>query len=179
MAWSTPVTAVAGVKLTAAQWNASVRDNLLETAPAKATTAGRHIVTSGPLQIAERAILDDIINTTGTRTSTSYGNLTGGGTGPTVTVTTGPALMVFMNARMEPSNTAAVWTSFAISGATSDSAIDERALLLQGVGGDSQRMGCTSLNAVNAGSNTVQMQYKASTGGELTCQDRRLVVMAL
>jgi len=40
VAWSTPLTAVSGTVLTAAQWNASVRDNLLETSAAAVTTAG-------------------------------------------------------------------------------------------------------------------------------------------
>jgi len=39
MAWFTPLAGVSTATLTAAQWNASVRDNLLETAPAKATSA--------------------------------------------------------------------------------------------------------------------------------------------
>lgn len=40
MAWTAPATAVANTFLTAAFWNTQVRDNLLETAPAKAAVAG-------------------------------------------------------------------------------------------------------------------------------------------
>src|SRR5690606_12967068 len=44
MAWSAPMTAVSGSVFTAAQFNQFVRDNLNETAPARATTAGAHFV---------------------------------------------------------------------------------------------------------------------------------------
>lgn len=56
MAWTTPLTAVSGSILTAAQWNASVRDNLNETAPAKATTADRMFVTTGPNALQQNVI---------------------------------------------------------------------------------------------------------------------------
>ena len=36
MTWTAPMTAVAGAVYTAAQWNTSIRDNLNETAVAKA-----------------------------------------------------------------------------------------------------------------------------------------------
>ncbi|GII42264.1 hypothetical protein [Planotetraspora phitsanulokensis] len=47
MAWSAPMTAVANSIFTTAAFNQYVRDNLLETAPAKATTGSRLIVTTG------------------------------------------------------------------------------------------------------------------------------------
>lgn len=50
------MTAVASTAFTAAQFNTHVRDNLNETAPAKATTSGRLIVTAGPNSIAEQTI---------------------------------------------------------------------------------------------------------------------------
>ena len=40
MAWTAPATVITGDLLTAALWNAQVRDDMLETAPAKATAAG-------------------------------------------------------------------------------------------------------------------------------------------
>ena len=62
MAWTTPLTAVSNTALTAAQWNASVRDNLLMTAPALATTTGRHFVSTGANTIAERAISSNSVS---------------------------------------------------------------------------------------------------------------------
>ena len=100
MAWTTPVTAVSGALLTAAQWNASVRDNLLETAPAKATTSGRIFVSTGANAIAQREIKTEYLSASGTTTSTSFVNLTGGGTGPTVAVTTGVLALVNIQCQM-------------------------------------------------------------------------------
>lgn len=56
MAWSAPITAVTNATLSAAQWNASVRDNLNETAPAKATVANRVIVTNGANTVREQSV---------------------------------------------------------------------------------------------------------------------------
>lgn len=47
MAWTTPRTYTTGELVTAAILNTHVRDNLLETAPAKVTTAGDIIVATG------------------------------------------------------------------------------------------------------------------------------------
>jgi hypothetical protein len=52
--WSAPMTAVANSTFTAAQFNQYVRDNLNETAPAKATSAGSYFVADGVNSIAER-----------------------------------------------------------------------------------------------------------------------------
>lgn len=42
------MTAVSGAALTAAQWNTHVRDNLLETGPAKVTGSNQFLISSGP-----------------------------------------------------------------------------------------------------------------------------------
>ena len=54
MAWSAPMTAVANTVFTAAQFNQHVRDNLNETAPAKATASGGYFVATGVNAIAQR-----------------------------------------------------------------------------------------------------------------------------
>ena len=54
MAWTAPMTAVANAVFTAAQFNTHVRDNLLETAPAKATTTGGYFVATGTNTIVQR-----------------------------------------------------------------------------------------------------------------------------
>ena len=177
MTWSTLPAYSDGNALTAAQVTA-IKDNINETAPAKATTAGRLITTNGANSVAEREMNDDIINTTGTRTSSSYGNLTSGGAGPTVTVSTSVNALTMVNVRMENSGNNACWCSFAISGATTDASIDQRAAMAQAGSGDANRFGVSSFNAVTAGSNTFQNEYRV-TAGTGTFQDRRLVVMAL
>jgi hypothetical protein len=179
MAWNVPVTWVDGVAVTAAQLNGQIRDNLNETAAAKATTPGRIFAATGTNTIAEREIKQTIENGTGTRTSTSYGALTGGGTGPLVSVTTGVLSLIFMNARMENSTGGvACWACFEIGGATTDAHTDTRAILQQAGAGDANRIGATSLNTVTAGVNTYNMEYRV-TSGTGTYQDRRLSVMAL
>lgn len=55
MAWSAPATAVANTFLTAAFWNTQVRDNLLETAPAKAAAAGDSFYATAANAIARLA----------------------------------------------------------------------------------------------------------------------------
>src|SRR5215217_4239281 len=98
MAWSTPLTAVDGAILTFGQWNASVRDNLLETAPAKATATGTYFVGTGTNSIAQRTITEaNQVNST-TTTSTTYVNLDAGT--PAVTVVTGTKAMVHSSARL-------------------------------------------------------------------------------
>src|SRR5690242_20536503 len=98
MAWSSPLTAVTNAALTAAQWNASVRDNLLETAPAKATTPASFFAATGANTIAERIPAQTVTPASETTTSTSYTNLTT--TGPTVALTTGTKAFVFIGAQL-------------------------------------------------------------------------------
>ena len=130
MAWTAPMTAVAGNTLTAAQWNTHVRDNLLETAPAKATAAGRIFVTTAANAIAERVVDSETVATSQTTTSTSYTDLAT--TGPAVTVTTGARALVFYGAEMEnTTSTALSAASVAVSGATTDAASDARWIMCE------------------------------------------------
>lgn len=175
MAWTTPVTAVSGALLTAAQWNASVRDNLLETAPAKATTSGRFFVSTGANSIAQREIKSDTVLTQQTGAATGYGNL--GTTGPTVTITTGPAALVFTSAQLENSGNGSTWASYGVSGATTDAITDERAIFNQSGATFGGRFGVSNLHTLTAGSNVFLMQYRVSSGTG-TFDDRKLIVMA-
>lgn len=180
IAWSTPPTAAAGDTFTASMWNTGVRDNLNMTAPAIATTAGRIIVTSGVNAVAQRAVVDGINDTGGTTTSTSYtATLSGGGTSPSATVTSGTALMVFINSAC--ANSATNWSlcAYAISGATTFAANDVLAVIQDGGSGKDDRFGVSNLHqGITAGSNTVQLQYRV-TGSTGTFTKRRLQVMGL
>jgi hypothetical protein len=177
MAWGTPLTAVANSALTAAQWNASVRDNLNETAPAKATTAGTIFVATGVNTIAERFILDDIVETSETTTNTSYISLATNG--PVVTITTGVKAMVWINCSMSNSTAnQGTWASWECSGATTIAAIDSRALYLQSAAGNDTRAGVCSLNTTTPGSNVFRMLYRV-TGNTGTFLRRRMQIMSL
>lgn len=52
MAWTNPKTYVVSAVLTAAEMNTYQRDNMLETAPAKVTTAGDIVYATGANQLA-------------------------------------------------------------------------------------------------------------------------------
>lgn len=111
MAWTTPPTFVSGAVLTAAQLNI-LATNLLETAPAKATSSGQIFVSTGVNTITARTPGSGFATVTESTTSTAFTDLTT--FGPTVTATTGANALVFMNAYL--SNT--------VNGATSSVGLD-------------------------------------------------------
>lgn len=178
MAWTTPLTAVANSPLTSAQWNASVRDNFNETAPAKATGNGTLFVGAGANIIAERQILDNIVDTSETATSTTYVNLATNG--PIVTIATGTFALTWINA-MHANSTAGsgTFSSFEITGASAVTATDQRAIHQQNAGaGMDIRSGVCALNATTAGTNVFRMQYRVGSGTG-SFSRRRMIVMAL
>lgn len=182
MAWSAPMTAVANTAFTAAQFNTYVRDNLNQTAPAKATTAGTIFVGTGSNSIAERFPSTDIVNTTQTTSNTSYVNL--GTTGPTVTVQTGVSALVFIQCRIRnTTSTNTAFASYALSGATSMASDDNRCISSLGetnAGGDytGSFLHTTGTSALTAGSNTFTMKYRVG-GGEGEYSRRRIIVIPL
>jgi hypothetical protein len=180
MAWTTPLTAVTGVALTAAQWNASVRDDLNVTAPAVATTAGRLIVASGANAVAERAILRAFVDTQETTTSVTYAALTT--PGPAVTLTTGASAIQFIESKQgNQTGATATFASYAVSGATTIAAADNIALQFRSPNAnDFLRCSVVDMNfgSLTGGSNTFTMQYEVSSGTGFFAQ-RKIIVMAL
>lgn len=165
MAWSTPLTAVSNTALTAAQWNASVRDDLLMTAPALATTAGSHFAATGANAIAQRTSAVAAVNTVQTTVSTSYTNLTT--TGPTLTMTTGPMALVIMSMRISNSTaTANSWASYTVTGASSVSPSDNYALSYDSptVSSTIYASYATIEPSLTPGSNTFTIQYRVGSG---------------
>src|SRR4030095_870208 len=185
MAWSTPLTAVANAALNAAQWNASVRDNLNETAVAKATTpsagTGKWFVSESTNLIRERVIDEDTVATSQTLgTAGSYLSLATNG--PILsTVTTGIAALVHVSASCANSAITDNFVCAEVTGATTMVAADARALRVRthvAGAGNLSRGTATNLLSLTAGSNTFRMLYKvtAITG---TFVDRNLIVMPL
>lgn len=173
MAWTAPMTAALNSTFTAAQFNTHVRDNLLETEPAKASTPDAYFVSTGANAIAQRTPGSNVINTMQTTTSTSYTNLAS--VGPVVTVTTGTAALVLWSAGM--ANTSAnsqMVVSVAVSGATTVAENDNWAIITDGMAAWSNpnepadqhnRRGAAKLfTGLNAGSNTFTMKYKVGSG---------------
>lgn len=179
MAWSTPLTAVSNATLTASQWNASVRDNLLMTAPALATTAGSIFAATGTNAIAQRTPGTNAVGGSETTTSTTYTSTLSGGAGsagPAVTVTSGPKALIAFHCRQSSSVSGTnVWTSVAVSGATAIAANDSWAFSSDTTGQLYHGISYIEPN-LTAGSNTFTMQYRVS-GGTGTFSNRRLNVV--
>ena len=175
MAWTTPLTAVANATLPAASWNASVRDNLLATAVALATTSGSHFAATGTNALAERKSQSNTVATSQTTTSTSYTDLAT--VGPTLTITTGTLAISFTTVQMSNSTTAIdTFASVDISSATTDAAADARALVCDATANHAARRTAAALHTLTAGSNVFTIKYKvaANTG---TFVNRNLIVM--
>lgn len=177
MAWTTPFTAVDTEAMTAAQFNASVRDNLLETAPAKATAAGRLFVSDGTNSIVarepKRASLSH--GSGQTRSSSSFGDLST--PGPSVTVTTGSAAWVIwsITARNDTGGQQAM-VSYAVSGATTVNPSTEYAWVWEDSGGDGASFSQSHFATLNPGSNTFTLKF-AAPSGTIRVYDRELIVV--
>ena len=182
MAWSAPMTAVANATFTAAQFNQYVRDNLNETAPAKATTSGGYFVADGVNSIAERFATGNTDLNSGTTTSTTFTDLTGAAIGPTVTVTTGTMALVFIHGQMGNSGTGSARMAYDVSGATTIAAADNRGNAVFGVAGVTIATGTAVLHfggvALTPGSNTFTAKYRVSSGTG-TFSARRISVLPL
>jgi hypothetical protein len=173
------MTAVAGSVYTAAQFNTFVRDNLNETAVAKATQSGSYFVGTGANELAERVMQDGIVETFESTTSTSFTDLTTAG--PAVTVETGSKALIFVTCDIT-NNTAGQSgrMTFEVSGATSITPQDFRALRVtipSVTGNGNIRSSVPTLLDVTPGSNTFTAKYRAS-GGTATFGNRRIFVMA-
>jgi hypothetical protein len=178
MAYQTPLTAVSNSTLTAAQWNASVRDNLLETAPAKATAAGRIFVATAANAIAERAVGHASVLTQQTSASASFTNLTT--VGPTATITTGTTVICVLSTlqRVDAAGSFA-YMGVEVSGASTVAATDSESVVYEsGAAADNSQMSYVfPLTGLTAGSNTFTAKYKVAGGGTGTWQNRRIVIL--
>jgi hypothetical protein len=176
------MTAVANAAFTAAQFNASVRDDFLETAPAKATTAGGIFVATGANSIAQRIPTTATVSTSNTVTFTTYGDPATAG--PAVTVTTGTQAIVIVTASISNGTTGGDnRVDFAVSGATTRAAADSTALIHQvAAANQAHRSSVVNLiTSLTAGSNTFTSKYRitATGGGTATFNDRVITVIPL
>jgi hypothetical protein len=152
-----------------------VRDNLNETAPAKATATGQYPAASGPNAIAMRSLAIDVDDTIYTTSSTSYTGIS-----PAVTATTGQFALVHGYSYVTVNtNSEAAYYTFNISGATTQSANDNRAVqngrytvqfaIAAGF--------TVAINGLTSGSNTFTAQYRVTNGVATgTFASRRLTV---
>lgn len=183
MAWTTPLTAVANAPLTAAQWNASVRDNLNVTPAALATTAGAMFIATGANAIAQRIPSANTVSTSNTTTGTSYADLAT--VGPAVTVTTGTSAIMWLAVSVNNSVSGGDnRVDFAISGSTTRAATDTTALIHQTAAANQSHRACVVnmlSGTLTAGSNTFTAKYRitATGGGTGTFIDRHMVIIPL
>jgi hypothetical protein len=181
MAWTSPITFLAGSALTANFLNTYIRDNLNEMAPAKATSTGSLFVTTGVNAITERLISGAVVTTSQTTSSTSYVDLAT--SGPAVTLTTGTQALVFVSADLAvDEGSGQSMMSFAVSGATTVAAGTFGMVEHTGNGtlNSAQRLGALRWIALTAGSNTFTAKYKTAFGTSVsTFSNRRIWVMAL
>ena len=180
MAWSAPMTAVANATFTAAQFNQYVRDNLNETAPAKATSAGSYFVADGVNSIAERTSAGNTVLTSQTTTSTSFTNLAT--IGPTITVETGPMALLFSHCQLSNSGVGQSYAGVEVSGASSIAPALNRSINIDNAAGVVIGAGTSVIYeggiVLTPGSNTFTMKYRVSSGTG-TFADRRLFVVPL
>ncbi len=181
MAWTTPFTAVAGVTLTASLWNLGLRDNMAETEPGKATTAGRTMTTAAVNGIAERVPSWAQVATAQTIAVTTPGDLTT--VGPAVTVTTGPSAIYMISAFISNSTAlAGGLMSVAVSGATTLSASTTRILrIMSGAASENAKQSFIGMfdGSLTPGSNTFTAKYAIVGSGTASFSSRELVVFPL
>jgi len=176
MAWSVPMTAVAGSAFTAAQFNQYVRDNLNETAPAKATAANQWIVSTGASSVAARTISASSIAAMETTTSTSYVDLTT--PGPSISAATGTSALVVVASSIANSGSGFSLVSVAVGGASAVAAADAASVGLPAGAVGARVSGAFLLTGLTAGTNTFTLKYRVSTSTG-SFLDRRIGVFPL
>lgn len=176
------MTAVANTPFTASQFNQFIRDNLLETAPAKATAPGGYMATTGLNAIAERIpeTASVLVNEEGT--GAEWGDLPT--PGPAVTVETGSSALVIVHgsvANLTGGGSARM--SYEVTGETEHDPADNRGIGLWGSSGTRLLASCAVLHSphslpLNPGQNTFTAKYRVSSGtGEFL--SRRILVFPL
>lgn len=177
MPWTEPVTFYDGDPLTAAQLNTFVVENLLETAPGKATTASRLLTTSNVSQINEQQWARDYKSSEIIVDSKfpSVEEDEGEPLGPSVTVQHGGQMLIMYDCRIMV--TAGGGNAMYVPVINGDMPEDSNDAVRSGREGN-QRSGCWMLWEGDPGLATVTMAYgtsNSSTTGAYA--QRRLSVL--
>lgn len=174
MTWTMPFTAIDGTPFTAAQYNTSIRDNLVETEASRAQTATSYMVTTGSNQIGERAPVTNRVAATETTTSTSFTDLDNS-SGPMVTCLTGTTAFIHLFCAMSHSAISATWMAYAVSGASTVDPSDSHSIMIQSQ--NPQRIGGMFLRTdLTPGVNTFIAKYHITGTGTGTFLQRRIAV---
>jgi hypothetical protein len=182
MAWTAPRTWIPEDVLTSSILNQQIRDNLLETEVAKATSAGRLLTTAGLNEVTMIAPQQAFSNTTVTTTSTTPVALTGG---PAVTITHNGAVLLLFGAQTRISagtgtDNTHVICGPAVSGVNTQAAAVSSSVSVAATNASVNRVCGHTIYYGNAGTDTITMNYWVSGGGitgEFT--NRRLLAWPL
>ena len=178
MAWTAPLTWLAGQPLYAAQLNTQLRDNFLELDVSHAAMPGGIIVGVGANALGERVPGSLSVVTQESTSSTSYVGLT---TPVAVTVNTDTQALVISSCKiMNSGDDIPGYASWAVSGATTIAVSDNWALRTD-AGVSAIGVSFSSINLIatlTPGTNTFTHNYKvASHTGFFSC--RALTVIPL
>lgn len=168
--------------LTAAIWNASVRDDLLTTFPALASTSGGYFAVSAANAVAQRVPTAAAQTGAETTTSTTYTATLSGGAGtagPSIAsvTTSGKVLIAFHCRQSTNASGVNVWTSVAVSGASTIAATDNWAISADQLNIQIYHGICYIEPNIVSGSNTYTMQYHIASAGTATFSARRLNIL--
>jgi hypothetical protein len=194
MAWTTPFTAATGSDLTAAMFNAQVRDSLNETETARAFFTGNHMIGFGLNSIRAKSCFRDSQLSQGWAWNTFYTDLDisddpsddprSYNFGPAVTLTTGTTAIAWYSARCsnDVTNNLAAY-SVAVensSGTEYVAASDTWCAMIDGVGADQDnKYGVAHrFTSLTSGVNTFVMKYRVG-GSAAHFSNREMFVMAL
>jgi len=160
MAWSSPPTFTSGNVLTAAQLTI-LRDDLLETGPAKATGGGGIIMVTGLNTLVQRSPLSSEYLPENSTSNTSYSFFTGG---PAASMTTGPAVYCWITAFMA-NDTAGAGARMSIDSIGSHSPSDNTCLAVTTAANYAYRgTALLRISGLTPGVNTFTACYRAASG---------------
>lgn len=179
MVWNAPATWTTGQVLTAANLNAQLRDNLLQTVPAKLTTVGQYAVATGTNTVGARIAERNTVSVTAATTGTSYGDLSTSG-GPFITFASGTQAIVGWAAYVTIDTTnATAFMSMEIGGASAQPPTDNTSIAIQTSSGTAAIRGSHVKLVVGltpSSSNTCFGKYRVSSGTG-TFSDRAMWVL--
>lgn len=179
MAWTAPKTWVGNEVPTAATLNTHLRDNMLETMPAKATADGQIFVGAGVNSITTRLIQADRISTFESTSNVLFVDLAT--VGPTVTVTHGSMCIVLWSCQLQNSGANnSSHMSWAMSGTVTRAALDLISITQDAVSASQPwRLGNVDfLTGLTPGTTTFTAKYR-TTGGTADFSDRFIAVIPL
>ena len=177
MAWSTPPQAEPNSLFTASYLNTYLRDNLLETMPAKAIDEGSYFGTDGFNQIQVSGYATAVATGSQSTTSETYTTLSGG---PSLTMESNHRSFVVLSAEVVGSTANTVcYFGYDIDGATSNPPHDDNTLISKGTAARQFSIIIPHTTLVLPGTNTFSARYRIDGGGSATFANRRITVFTI